>query len=340
MSLLPEKQQQAWIGMAVAKNTLVKELESAELQLQSMLATPTDLPATLAGYKKSHAEMVEKRKNFTSNIQAGLIEPLMAYEKRADPKNNERFKELEKKELSDRQIAQAKAQAVNAKNKEKADFKAHCINEYHRICIKLKNDIGKELCKQYEFHLKQNVSVDFGTIKSMLDAVPYDGMQKFPAAHLTGEEMLEIFNTIPKPNYKDIYEQFDIEAHFSNFESDKKNADAAIKAAQDQQKLQEIENDRILKTETSLTNIISASEVATVEAPVIKKEMKLFDENTEAWAKTVMAKFMVNLPHLSKYIRVKTWGSLSIKQMGEYLAKYVTETGDLINGLKFEEVQK
>jgi hypothetical protein len=43
---------------------------------------------------------------------------------------------------------------------------------------------------------------------------------------------------------------------------------------------------------------------------------------------------------LQKYIRVKSWSKLSIGQMGEYLAKFVTETGDLINSLQFEEVQK
>lgn len=340
MTQLPEKQQAAWINMAVAKNTLVKELETAELGLQQILAAPADLPAALTNYKKLHAEMVEKRKGFTAAIQTGLIEPLMAYEKRADPKTNARYQELEKKELQDRQVANAKAQAENAKNKEIADLKAHVQNEYHRICTKLRNDIGRDLQKQYEFHLREDVSVDFGTIKNMLDAVPIDPMQKFPAAHLTQAEMLEIFNTIPKPNYKEIYDSFDIEAHFANYNSDKKNAEAAIKNSQTQQQLQEIENNRALATETSLTTLIAASEVATVVPPKIKTEMKVVVEESEQWAKAVMAAFIVNLPYLQKYIRVKSWAKLTIGQMAEYLAKHVTETGEVIKGLKFEEVQK
>lgn len=340
MTNLPEKQQTAWLNMAAAKNTLVKELESSELVLQQTLLSPTDLPATLSSYKKLHAEMVEKRKGFTSAIQTGLIEPLMAYEKRSDPKNNERFRELERKELSDRQIANAKAQAENAKNKEVADFKAHVQNEYHRICNKLRNDVGADLQKQYEMHLRENVSPDLNSIKKMLDAIPVDNMQKFPAAFLTKEDMLEIFNTIAKPNYKDIYNSFNIEEHFANFESDKKNADAAIKNGKERQLLYEMQNNRALATETSLTTIIAASEVAEVVAPKIKKEMKIVIEESEQWAKAVMAEFIIRMPFLQKYIRVKSWSKLSVGQMGEYLAKFVTETGNLINSLRFEEVQK
>lgn len=340
MTNLPEKQQTAWLSMAAAKNTLVKELESSELALQQILSSPTDLPATLSSYKKLHAEMVEKRKGFTSAIQTGLIEPLMAYEKRSDPKNNERFRELERKELSDRQIANAKVQAENAKNKEIADFKAHVQNEYHRICAKLRNDILRELQLQYEFHLKENATPNLGTIEGMLRAVPIDNMQKFPAAFSTKEHMIEIFNNIPKPKYREIYDSFDVEAFFANFESDKKNAEAAIRNSQLQQQLKEIENNRTLATETSLTTIIAASEVAEVVAPKIKRKMKIVIEESEQWAKAVMAEFIIRLPFLQKYIRVKSWSKLSIGQMGEYLAKFVTETGDLINSLKFEEVQK
>ena len=150
----------------------------------------------------------------------------------------------------------------------------------------------------------------------------------------------EIFNTIAKPNYKDIYNSFNIEEHFANFESDKKNADAAIKNGKERQLLYEMQNNRALATETSLTTIIAASEVAEVVAPKIKREMKIVIEESERWAKAVIAEFIIRMPFLQKYIRVKSWSKLSVGQMGEYLAKFVTETGDLINSLKFEEVQK
>jgi len=242
--------------------------------------------------------------------------------------------------LQDRQIESAKVAAENAKNKEVGSFKAFVQNEYHRICAKLRSDIGIELQKQYEFHLKDNTPVDFVDLRKMLSAIKPDSLSKFSAAHLTTQDMMELFSAIPKPNYNEIYSSFDVESYFINIERDKKNADAAIKSTQDALKLQQIENDRILKTETALTNIIATSEIAEVAAPVIKTEMKIIDENTEAWMKTVAAKFILYLPHLSKYIRVKRWGALSIDQMGAYLAKHVTETGELITDLKFEKIQK
>ena len=61
---------------------------------------------------------------------------------------------------------------------------------------------------------------------------------------------------------------------------------------------------------------------------------------SEQWAKAVMAAFIVNLPNLGKWLRVKSWGNLKIGQMADYLGKLATETGVVFTGLEMEEVCK
>lgn len=324
---LQEAQQNAWLTLADKKNTVVQELTNKELELQSL----NDF--TL--FKKKYKEMIEYRKSFTSIISDSLITPLMEFEKRCEV----RLKELENIDLENRKIEAAKVAAINAKNLEISAFKNHCVNEYHRISTKLRTDIFTELDSQYKWHLEQNETPVFPLIKDKIPAIPVDSMAKFSAAYLTKEEMTEIFATIPKPKYHEIYD-VDLCMFFANFESDRKNAQAAIENRAVQADVKRIEDNKKYNQEVAVNNLISASETVVLDAPKIKKELKIVEENSVTWANCIMGSFMINFPSLQKYVRVKSWSNLSIGQMAEALAKHCTDTGEKLNGLTFEEILK
>lgn len=325
--ILQEAQQNAWLTLADKKNTVVQELTNKELELQSL----NDF--TL--FKKKYKEMIEYRKSFTSIISDSLITPLMEYEKRCEL----RLKELEKIDLEKRKIEAAKVAAINAKNLEASQFKTHCINEYHRISTKLRTDIFSELDTQYKWHLEQNETPILPLIKEKIPAIPIDSMVKFSSAYLTREEMAAIFATIPKPKYHEIYD-VDLGMFFANFESDRKNAQAAIENRQVQADVKRIEDNKKYNQEIAVNNLIATSETVVLDAPKIKKELKIVEENSVTWANCIMGSFMINFPSLQKYVRVKSWSNLSIGQMAEALAKHCTDTGEKLNGLTFEEIEK
>jgi hypothetical protein len=328
--ILQEAQQNAWLTLAENKNTVVQELTNKELELQSL--------SDFTLFKKKYKEMIEYRKSFTSIISDSLITPLMEFEKRCEV----RLKELEKIDLENRKIEAAKVDAINAKNLEASQFKTHCINEYHRISTKLRTDIFTELDRQYKWHLEhleQNETPILSLIKDKIPAIPIDSMVKFSAAYLTKDEMAEIFATIPKPKYHEIYD-VDLGMFFANFESDRKNAQAAIENRQVQADVKRIEDNKKYNQEVAVNNLISASETVVLDAPKIKKELKIVEENSVTWANCIMGSFMINFPSLQKYVRVKSWSNLSIGQMAEALAKHCTDTGEKLNGLTFEEIEK
>jgi hypothetical protein len=94
------------------------------------------------------------------------------------------------------------------------------------------------------------------------------------------------------------------------------------------------------KESAAINTLVSKSEVVEVDAPVIKVSYTIEVRETEAWAKLVMTSFILHLPSLAKYIRVKSWAKLTIGQMADYLAKLATDEDIMIQGLLYREVEK
>ena len=91
----------------------------------------------------------------------------------------------------------------------------------------------------------------------------------------------------------------------------------------------------------SATNVLIAqAEVVQIETPKVKRELKVVIVESEIWAISVCNNFTRLLPHLSKYLRVKSWGNLTLAQMADAMGKYMSETGDKIGNLQTEEVCK
>ncbi len=346
--VLSERQQNAWLKMAAAKNQLTETLSGLELKAQGLLLPIKNsndyaaIDAAIADYKKVHAEMIEKRKHFTTAIDSGIIQPLMAFEKRIDPKTNADLIAASTLSLSLRKIEQEKAALQNAKNAEVAAFKAFVQNEFARVVHEYRTDIRKETARYYKSCLETNNNTETELAKKLLKEIAPPKINKFNASYISKEEMTLIYAEIRKPNYEeiisDLLEEFD--TMFANFESDVANAAAAIKHQQQQQKLFEMEEEKKLNEEMAINTLIASSESVIVEASKIKTYLQIVVIESESWAKSVISAFIINLPHLTKYIRVKSWSKLSIGQMADYLSKLATDEGVSFPNLQFTEICK
>lgn len=343
--LTPE-QSNAWLGMAVAKNNLVADLTRQELAAQSLLQSVPDtheaIDAAMAEYRKAHTNMVETRKTFTGLIDAGIVQPLMAFEKRVDPKVSEAYNHLSNRSLALRKAAADAAAKVNAINQEIASFKAHFQNEFFRIVAAYRADVRREIDAQYEYWLQQRISPEMPKIHAHLGKIEAAQLNRFNPVHMTPEQMQEAYATIAQPNWAAIYAEMCTEADrvFANFDSDMANAAAALAARREESAMETHQEQKSAADEAAINTLITTAEVVTVDTPTIKRTYQITVVESEQWAKTVMAAFITNLPALAKYIRVKSWAKLTIGQMAEYLAKLATESEVKAAGLTYQEVEK
>lgn len=344
---LTQDQQQAWLGMAQAKNNLVAELTAAELNAQGILNhTPTNdhaaIDEALANYRKAHTNMVETRKTFTGLIDAGIIQPLMAFEKRVDPKQNEAYKTLENTSLQLRKAAEANAARVNAINQEISSFKSYVTSEYFRIAAQYRQDIRTEFTNQYFYWLNKRISPEVPQIKEAMRKITPVPFNTYQPRLLNEQQMMEAWQSIPAPNYQDIYNEMMVELdnYFANFDSDLAKPVEAAQQAQLKTASANQEDMRKAGEEAAVQTLIAHAETVVVEAPKIKRTYTIVVVESQKWATTVMGAFIANLPHLTKYIRVKSWAKLTIGQMAEYLAKYASEDGELIKDLEYQEIEK
>ncbi len=345
-----KEQANAWVALAQEKNRLTFELSRMELAAQNILlrvqredAAHEAIDVALAEYRKVFTSLQEMRKPFTNQIDAGIVQPLMAFEKRVDPKNNGQYNALASRSLQLRKAEADKALLANAKNQEIASFKAHIANEFSKVVTEYRAIIRREFTGHYEKCLSDSVAdPDLHKVKELLRQIVPPPVAKFNARYLTGEELLQIYNDSPKPNWQDYYDESmsDMDTLFSNYSSDLANAEAAIKHRKQEAALAEQEEANKAKEEQALNTLIATSETVVIEEPKIKRTVQITVVESEAWAKTVMASFITNIPKLTKYIRVKSWSKLSIGQMATYLSQYATDEGVAYPGLTLKEVEK
>lgn len=346
---LTPAQEQAWLGMALAKNQIAANLTQAELKAQSILLPVSKdssdykvIDAACANYRKAHTDMIELRKTFTSLIDTGIVQPLMAFEKRVDPKTNAVYITLQNASLHLRQEETKRVNEGNAKTQEKARFTAHCANEFYRVNEDLRQRIRAEINNQYKIHLEQRISPEIDDIKLLISKMQPTGINKFGVTVLTNDELLEIFTSLKKPEISDVFSEGNAcaETLFANFDSDLANAAAAIAYNQQQAALELAESNNNMATEMAMNTLIAASESVVVDTPKIKKTLTITVVESEQWAKSIMAAFIIHLQNCSKYIRIKSWANLSIGQMAEALAKLSTETGITYSNITLKDVEK
>jgi hypothetical protein len=349
---LTPQQQAAWVGMAQAKNNLVVDLTNQELAAQQILINAGEagsyevIEQALAEYRKAHTMMVETRKGFTSMIDAGILQPLMAFEKRVDPKTSQPYANLAGLSLHFRKAQEAEAQRVNAINTEAAAFKVHCENEYLRCTTEFRNLFRHQALMDYQVRLKDKYKPTEEELRIALfrgiELVGYPEPKKFTPRLLEPKQLAAIYAECRKPDWQSEFNNMfaDTLRMYDTFEMDVKNQEAAIKAQAEAQAEAQFEDTQKATEETAINTLIVQAETVTVDTPTIKRNYTITVVESEAWAKTVMAGFITNLPKLAKYIRVKSWAKLSIGQMADYLAKLATDEDVQCKGLEYVEVEK
>jgi hypothetical protein len=339
---------EAWVQLAQKKNELTQKLANSELALQKILLDVNvndykTIDEALAVYRKSHTSLIETRKEFTSIIDANIVQPLMQFEKRADPKVNTLYLELTTTSLNLRQIAAKKAHEFQSIENEKNMFTNHCINEFLRIESKYIQDLNNEVDSCYSQFLSQGIKEPMlAEVEAFLRGVKLDAIRKFVPIIITKEQMQELFLKVEQPKYNDILENkiAMLPQIFINYETDLANAAAAIEARELEAKIAAKEIEQKLEAETAINTLISNASTPVVETPKIKVELKIEVINSPEWAQLIMTHFIANMPTLVKYVRVKTWDNLSIGQMATAIAKHATDTGETYKGILYSELCK
>jgi hypothetical protein len=345
----PSTQQiEAWVQLAQNKNELTQKLANSELALQKILLDCNvndykTIDEALAVYRKSHTMLIETRKEFTSIIDANIVQPLMQFEKRADPKVNTLYLELTTTSLNLRQEAAKKAHEFQAIENEKGMFLNHCTNEFLRIESKYIQDLNNTIDIEYAANLTSGTPTPhLELLETNLRAVKIDAIRKFTPGIITKEQMQELFLSVEQPKYKDILENkiSQLPHIFINYETDLANAAAAIEARELEAKIAAKEIEHKLEAETAINTLISNASTPVVETPKIKVELKIEVINSSDWAQLIMTHFIANMPTLIKYVRVKTWDNLSIGQMATAISKHASETGETFKEILYSEVCK
>lgn len=339
---------EAWVQLAQTKNELTQKLANSELALQKILLDVNvndhkAIDEALQTYRKSHTMLIETRKEFTSIIEANIVQPLMQFEKRADPKVNANYSDLTTISLNLRQIAAKKAHEFQAMENEKNMFTNHCINEFLRIESKYIQDLNNAIDTGYAANLSSGTPTPhLELLEANLRDVKLDSIRKFVPVIITKEQMQELFLKVEQPKYNEILENkiSQLPHIFINYESDLANAAAAIEAREIEAKIAAKEIAQKLEAETAINTLISQASTPVVETPKIKVELKIEVVNSPEWAQLIMTHFIANMPTLVKYVRVKTWDNLSIGQMATAIAKHATDTGETYKGILYSELCK
>lgn len=304
------QQQTAWLALAAKKNNITTDLQNAELALQSILIDVADdqIDAKLKSYRLQWDAMSDMRKGFTSIITDKLITPLMEFEKRCDPRNSQLYIALQQKSLDIRLKDEADKKKTANIIMEKKAFEVFVRNNYEQQCLEYRKLMYHEI-------MQNGLDAELSLVK-----VPE--MPKFVPKFITRDEMVEIFATIPKPDYSRILAEMDQEKNNITPQADIVQiiANAEIEAADNQR----------------VNTRIATQIVAEVLKPKVKRKLAL-TADSDNWQQIVAA--FSNGLYLP-FVKVKDIGKLTVQQMATALADHATETGTLVDGLNYSEIVK
>ncbi|TAN17209.1 MAG: hypothetical protein EPN37_07080 [Chitinophagaceae bacterium] len=347
-------QQQGWLSLADYKQQVFKSLQQGELAVQATLANlptatrenPAQLSTALATVqerlktaKAQHMQNKDIRLAFTGMLKEKLIDPAMDFEKRSEVL----IATASQHELCLRKIAEAIEQEAAEKRKEEQQLQAHIVNENYRIQTEYKNALNRWITDYYASQLrKKTPTPDLEDLAGILSEVKVPLPTTFQLRMVTKERAMEIYSSIQKPDLKAVLQSAiaSLNERFSMYANDLQNAEAAAKAAEEAQQKAEADAKQSVELTTATNTLMAQAETTVVNAPHVKRNLKIVEENTQQWGVAVMGHFLRNLQTAAPKVRVKSWAKLNIGQMAEALAKIAGETGEVFTGLKMEEVEK
>lgn len=362
---------QSWMVLAATKKTTFDSLQRHELDVQQKLneikmcdpamiktepleksaALLKQIQSAISAAKSVYAEMKQQRLEFTGTITEKLIDSAMAFEKRADVL----IADASKHEFEFRKSVEEKQNEGAAFEREKQQFIAHVKNEYFRIAAKYRADLLTMVTQSYTVALRQKITMDqlpgyLNEVRDVLGKIELDDFRIFTPVLLTRADLGKLFNEIPAYDGKSDFEFSlkSLDEKFELYESDLKNANAAIESQQKQLQ-QTLNNDaEQLEMETATNNLIAhASNTTMIGGATVKRKMAVVIENTDDWAISIVSAFMKNWAAAKTYLRVKTWEKLSLGQMAAALGSLATDNektnttpGTVYPGLSLMVVEK
>lgn len=342
-------QQSGWLRLAEIKTNLFNELQAAELDVQGKLSGITgnthlaDVQATIKDAKATMADAKGKRLAFSRMIDEKLLSPSMDFEKRMAAE----IEIASKHELTLRVEAEKEANKAAAYQQEVAAYKAHVTNEWYRIAVEYRGTLNAMINDCYVTLLKSNVPTSklqdaIDDLANVLRKVELPKPVKFNRSLINDKAAREIVADIRAYIFHSDLEAAieSIPQRFEMYEQDLMNAEAATRAIEQEQAERQAEQAQRLAAEQATNVLIAQAEIAVIDTPKVKREIKIVIVESEQWASTIVANFLKNWQYCNKFIRVKSWAKLSIQQMAEALAKHINETGEQIQGIQVEEVVK
>jgi uncharacterized protein YaaR (DUF327 family) len=169
-------------------------------------------------------------------------------------------------------------------------------------------------------------------IKDFLSDVKLGKFVPFNLVLVSKDEAKKIYAEIPvyKPAEDLIAAVNSIDEQFAMYAQDLKNSKAAVAVAEGKVEQVKKDTEELIEIESATNTLVSSagSLDVTSSAAKIKKTKQVVEENTDAWAMTVLAEFVKNFAAARKTLRISTWSKLSIGQMTAALGKLATEDND------------
>jgi hypothetical protein len=341
--VMPE-QAQAWLSLAAEKNKIEQSLQSKELALQQRCINVDDdnIDDAIVLFKKGHKTLVDERLFFTNLVNSSIIEKLMVFEKRTSPKTFEPFLQLEKRSLQIREGKENEFKKQQELQKEIAAFKCHFQNEFERQAYVYRCELNSIVEDTYIYCVDAKTPIEKTAdailiAKKTMDEVTPTSLQKFDIKLLEKAKAKEIFNSLYKPNFESILNEYknEIDKRFLNYDIDTEDKEELIKhqlAAQ---------NEAQLKLEQTLAanNIMGKAEsfiMPDENFKPIKEVKKIVIKDELTFVIKIMNAFLFNFNVASNELRVKKLSQLNIAQM----AAALDAIGVAVDGVDYEIIKK
>jgi len=339
-------QQLSWLKMADDTYAITKSLQGKELALQGLCAKPAntyeEVDGILVTYDKEHKVLVAERLQFTKFIEDNLVKPLMAFEKRA--KEYEPYLKLKAKHLELKLELNAKAAQEKAIETEKQSYLTALKNAAIQSETAYRMEMDRVVNTWFNKLLTQGEAQPTGeTIEANLKVIKFPTIETaYTRNLLTVEQLFQLEKEVQPVDFLSIQAELIERAKtkFANeYQAALQNREAAIAQNLKDQEQKASAMKREAEEKAAMNTIIgtATAHTATIEAPKIKRTLVPIIEDTEQWTVNVMMQFIRLREHTFNYVRVKSYPYLTVTQMATALAKHHSETGEIIDGVKFKE---
>lgn len=347
--VLTQDQQNAWLGLAQEKNKVSAQLTKQELELQSLLMNVEDknLDVQLAAYRKKHTELIEDRRKFTNVIDEKLIQSMMQFEKRSDPKTNIQYKDASTRELNYRKQQQEDLNKQKNEADENAAFKSHFLNQFNNIATDYRTKCNNVITRVYADCLYAKTPADavqpaIDIAIKVLNELQQLEPAKYERKYISVEEAKKIFSAIPQPNFNDIKNEYieKMRENFSLYENDLANAEAAAKRIETQAVQENTQLQNETQQENAQTTIIETA--AAYQTPpegfkgVTEVSRIQIIDNDPTWVLKIITAFLTNFTTCFPKVRVSKYSQLKIEQMCAALDAASIKVKDV----QYENLQK